>query len=433
MMKNGMWLLAAVGLVAASCWAAPAGAETAPLLSKATPEQQAMFAVDKKEILTRAAEKYKPLAESTEDYFWNNWAKLVPLMDAYSYSHDPALVEAFVSLEEKILKDRYIHPTKPEFNGWYGYKGSGHEAEIDHDTIIYFVPVLLLAKEVRADPKLQEKYGQEVEAWVKDVEVSIRNWDKRGCYHDLGARGGWYTNMPGYPDPKTGEIVPLEDGAALWAKGTVPYNKVHALFQALSLAWQVTGDPWYTTRMTQCATYFRAHWRVDDKHVEWNYRDLGFPTDWAGGVVGQGKSLTGAFIHYKGGYYALDVDGVVLAWDAGVTVFSKKDIEKLVQTNLEFMFLGDAKDPKFKMINGMYKETEKYWKGYLWTALAHFDQRVRDLWLAKITRDHGHSSAWLWWDDEVQYLIETSRPVSWEARNAKPLAKAAPAVNSNVK
>ena len=419
MMKNGMWLLAAVGLVAASCWAAPARAETATMLSKATPEQQAMFAADKKEALREAGEKYKPLAESEEGYFWNNSAKLVPLMEAYRYSHDPALVEAFVPLMEKILKDRYIHPTKPEWNGWYDYKGSGHETEIDEDSIVYFVPALMFAKEVRADPKLLDKYGKKAEGWLKDVEASIRNWDKRGCWHDLGDRGGWYTMMSGSPDPKTGEMTPLGPETARGANGTVPYNKVHALFQALSLAWQITGDPWYTTRMEKCATYFRAHWRMDDKHAEWNYRDLGFPGDWESGMVGQGKSLTGAFVHYKGGYYALDVAGVVWAWDAGVTVFSKKDLEKLLQTNLEFMFLGDAKDPKFKMINGNYKESEKYYKGMLWTALGHFDQRARDLWLAEITRDHGKTSAWLWWDDEVQYLIETSQPISWAARNAK--------------
>ena len=252
---------------------------------------------------------------------------------------------------------------------------------------------------------------------TKPVEASIRNWDKRGLWHDLGDQGGWYTTVPGYPDPKTGEIVPLGKEAEIYTSGTVPYNKVHALFESLLVAWQVTGDPWYRTRMEKCAKFFRAHWRVDDKHVEWNYRDLAFPGDWEGGVVGQGKSRTGAFIHYKGGYYELDVAAVVWSFDAGVA-WAKADLEKLLQTNLEFMFLGDAKDPKFKMINGQYKAEGKYYKGYLWKGLAHFSPKVRELWKVQVDRDR-QAKKWMWWGDTLDYLIETSYPVSWEPRFGK--------------
>ncbi len=407
------------------------GAAESTLLSKATPEQQALFAKIKTEILREAAVQPRPLADAQEDYFYVYDAEMRPLLRAYSYSHDPVFLETFVPMMERVLSQRYLDPIKPEWNGWYAYKGFGHTALVDHDAIMYFTPVLLFVKEVRADPKLQAKYGAKAEAWLKDVEVSIRNWDKRGCWHDLGHKGGWYTTVPGYPDPKTGEIVPLGEETVLFTSGTVPYNKVHALFQSLALAWQVTGDPWYKTRMEKCVKFFRDHWRVDDKHAEWNYRDLEFPSDFEGGKVGAGKAKTGVFVHPHQGYYGVDVAAVVCSFDAGVP-WAKADLEKLVQTNTEFMFLGDAKDPKFKMINGWYKAEGKYEKGTLWTDLAHFSPKIRELWKVELDRDCA-ANKWMCWASSLDYLIETSYPVSWEPRHARPdgaPARAAPAKNS---
>jgi len=416
-MSHPLFAVLAVAAIALAVGCQPALAQEKSLLERATPEQQKMFENLKPSVLKEAAQKPRLLADSKEDYFWVMSAQLVPLMQAYEYSRDPAFVEAFVPVMEQVLLQRYLHPTKPEWNGWFHYKGFGNIALIDHDAILYFTPALMFVKAVRTDAKLTEKYGAKADAWLKDVEISIRNWDKRGCWHDLGEKGGWYTNVPGYPDAKTGEIKPLGKEAEIYTSGQVPYNKIHALFQSLSLAAQITGDPWYKTRMEKCSKFFRAHWRVDDKHAEWNYRDLSFPGDYESGVVGQGKTRTGAFIHYKGGYYALDVEGVVRAWDVGAG-FTKGDIEKLLQTNLEFMFMGDEKDPKFKMINGQYKAEEKYYKGYLWTALAHFSPKVRELWKTDLDRARA-AKTWMWWSGDLEYLIEMSQPVSWDRRLVK--------------
>ena len=190
--------------------------------------------------------------------------------------------------------------------------------------------------------------AHKAEAWFKDVVASIHAWDKRGCWQDFPDGSGWYHGITHYPDPKTGELLKLD---SISAGGVVPYNKVHALFEALDLAYRITGDDWYKTRMEKCCKFFRKHWREDDKHVEWNYRDHAFAGDYKSGVLGQGETLTGAFVHPKGGYYALDAEGVVRAWDLGI-FYTKPDIEKLIKTNLEFMFLGDEKDPKFKKIDG---------------------------------------------------------------------------------
>ena len=416
---KGVWLaVAALALPAATALNAE---ET--MLQKAKPEHQALFADIKKAALAEAARPPLEIAKSAESYFWLVSARLMPLMKAYRYSHDPAFLEAYVPLQEQVLTQRYIHPTKPEWSGWWGYRSEGNllnTALIDHDTIVYFVPALMFVREVRSDPALKVKYGAKADAWLKDVETSIRAWDKRGCWKDFPDGSGWYCNISQYPDTVTGELKVLE---TIFKGGVVPYNKVHALFEALSIAYEITGDPWYRTRMEKSCAFFRKHWRVDDKHAEWNYRDHAFPGDYESGVVGQGRTKSGAFVHTHQGYYALDSEGIVTAWDWNIC-YPKADIEKLLQTNLEFMLFGDPSAPKFKMINGSYKEEGKYDKGLLWTALAHFSQKTRDLWWRQIEAAKARRS-WMWYSGALDYLLEVAHPVSWDHRLEGTQAKRA--------
>jgi len=400
-----------IGAVGANSYAADK-----TLYEQAPPEQKALFDRAKPKIIAEAKEPGKILGKTGEEYFWVMSARMLPLLKAYRYTHDPEYLELYVPIQEQILSQRYIHPTKPEYNGWYEYDAKGdkmfqHVALIDHDTILYFVPVLMFVQEVRADPALKEKYGGKAEAWLKDVEASIRAWDKRGCYQDFPDGSGWYHSMTVYPDPKTGELKKLD---SIGAGGTVPYNKVHALFEALTLAYRITGDPWYTTRMEKCSKFFK-------KHVEWNYRDHAFPGDYKSGVLGQGEALTGAFVHPKGGYYQLDAEGITNAYDLNI-VYTKEDIEKLLKTNLEFMFTGDATDPKFKKIDGTVDKSGKYnYIGRLWTALAHFSPKTRELWKAQIDKNGG--KGWMSWGDELDYLLEVSQPVSWDRRYVPAASK----------
>ena len=254
-------------------------------------------------------------------------------MKAYEYSMDIKLVHFFVSLMQQVLTQRYIHPTRPEWNGWYEYKGGPRAASIDHEAIIYYVPALMFIKAVRGDPELQKIYGHEAETWLRDVDASIRAWDRRGCWHDLPGSQGWYTFLTEYSDPTTGELRKVEHA---YAGGTVPYNKVSALFPALSLAYQITGDAWYRERMEKLSRFFREHWRVDSLHAEWNYSDHEFPGDFTGGGIGKGDPRTGIFVHPNGRYYLLDLTAIIEAYDLGIC-YARRDIEKLIQTNLEYM------------------------------------------------------------------------------------------------
>ena len=387
------------------------------LLDHATPEQRRLYEEAKPKLLAEASRPPMLLATSDENYFYKMSGRTIPLLRAYRYSHDPVYLETYVPVQEQILTQRYIHPSQPEWNGWFEYDAGKdlmfkHLALLDHDTLLYYVPVLLFVQAVRGDPALQEKYGVKAEAWLKDVEASMRAWDKRGCWQEFPDGAGWYHDMTHFPDPKTGELQKL---TGINAGGVLAYNKVHAFHEALSLAYSITKDSWYKTRLEQTARFFKAHWRIDDQHVEWNYRDHAFAGDYKSGVFGQGETRMGAYVHPKGGYYGVDLQAVVEDYDLGV-LYQQADIEKLLKTNLEFMRFGDALAPKYKMINGNYKEEGKYNKGELWIALAHFSPQVRELW--KQQNEHNHDKGWFSWAaDEIDYLTEVAQPVSWDRRN----------------
>ena len=370
-------------------------------LQRSSDEERQAFERAKDRLLSRAAAPVPLLSESDESWFWRVAARMEPLLTAYEYSGDQAFIDAFVPIMDQVLSQRYAHPMQPDvWSGWWHYDDPNHMHFMPiHAAIMYYTPALRCIRAVRADAALKARYGDKVEAWFKDItEVSIPAWDKRGIWHDLGDQGGWYTHTTHYPDKATGEIVQRTD---TYQGSSLAYNKVHALIQSFCLLYRMTGDDWYRRRIEQCERFFRSHWRIDDSHVEWNYRDFSGPWDYVNGV--DGRTKTGYFVHPKDGYYRADVEAIVDCYNVGI-VFTKADIERLVQTNVEFMWLDDESNPQFRKINGTYDAEAQYGKGYLWTSLAQFSPRVRELWKAQ---SGGRRSS-------TGYLIAVSEPVSWE-------------------
>jgi hypothetical protein len=418
-------------LLLSSCTAVqePGRRETAHLprtpapLESATPEERRLFEEIKPLILKEARQPPLVLAENSEMYIWLVTPRIAPLIKAYQYSRDPEFLEVFVPLMEQILSQRYIHPTKKEWNGWWHYQGydvviqpnrPGREWGLLDDASFYFKPALEFALVVREDPALRARYGAKAEAWRKDVEESIRAFDQRGCWHDIDAKTGWYTETTEYPDPSG--VIRQRDANDSWAGGSQEYYKVSALNEALALAYRLTGDAWYRARMEKTAADWRRRWREDEKHVEWNYRDDRFAGDYVSRVYQQGRPRRGQYVHANGSFCVSDVAAAVALYDVGV-FFTQQDMEKLIRTNLEFMYRGDL-PPTFRDVDGRTREASayKYHKGgRLWTALAHFSPKTRELW--KLHLDSARKD-WMWHIGAMDYLLELSRPVSWEPRYA---------------
>ncbi|MFQ5811000.1 MAG: hypothetical protein ACE5JM_15385, partial [Armatimonadota bacterium] len=327
------------------------------------------------------------LATSGESYFWSVGSRLTGTMNAYEYSRDPELLEAFSIYMDKVLADRYVHPTQPDvWIGWYHYQQGPRPRYYMpiHGALVYYKPALRFVAAVRADEKLKARYGEQAEKYFEDItQVEFRAWDKRDCWHDFGDGTGWYTKLKQYPDPVTEQLHPLVETEA---GTTLAYNKVHAMIEAFCLAYRMTGDAWYRERIEKCERFFRKRWREDAEHVEWNYRDFSgpwdyrtgeIPADYDGATYNEKPTWKGWFIHPKGGYYGGDLRAIVAVYNIGL-VFTRADMEKLVKTNLEFMWNGETTDPQFRGMGGIPNQ------GALWHALSQFSPKVCELWRAEM-------------------------------------------------
>ena len=395
-----------------------------PILDSAAQEHQSLFARVKPLILANGRGLPHSLAESNESWFWINSHKLNPLLDAYEYSHDTVFLDVFVSLMKSILAERYMHPTDPDtWSGWYHYKTRGHSYMVIHAGIVYYQPALRFVEIIRSDPAgLGDPFSELAESWFRDIiKVSIPAWDKRGSWKEINADEGWYIKLTQKPDSDTHELIPE---AGDLAGTTYAYNKLHEMLKGFLIAYRLTGNDWYRDRIEKCARPFRRNWRVDDEHAEWNYREILGPWDYKRGKMGEGDTYFTSWIHPKGGYYGTDVEYVVACYNHGIG-FGRADIEKLIQTNTTFMFRGPSRregSPQYTNIDGsfnVYKEANKksFGHGSLWSSLAQFSPRIRELWKAQIDRTDPERYGYA--NSVIGYLLAISKPISWTPKNVR--------------
>ena len=87
-------------------------------------------------------------------------------------------------------------------------------------------------------------------------------------------------------------------------------------------------------------------------------------------------------MHPNGGYYAIDVQGIVDAFEHGL-VFNHADIDRLIATNRDFMWNQKFDGASFQRIDGGHADIR--WlktPGVSWDALAPYDATLRKLFIA---------------------------------------------------
>ncbi len=102
-------------------------------------------------------------------------------------------------------------------------------------------------------------------------------------------------------------------------------------------------------------------------------------------------------VHPNGGYYAVDLEGIVAAFKHGL-LFSRADIDRLISTNRDFMWNQQIAGAKFQRIDG--GQPDPRWKdspGVLWEALIPYDATLRKIFVANHRPDSwGGLSATPW-------------------------------------
>jgi hypothetical protein len=110
-------------------------------------------------------------------------------------------------------------------------------------------------------------------------------------------------------------------------------------------------------------------WDYWDPAGPWDYKPDGTPKHWVG-------------VHPNGGYYAIDLEGIVAAFEHQL-VFSRDEIARLISTNRDFMWNQQIAGAKFQRIDG--GQPDDRWKnspGVLWDSLIPYDQTLRRIFVA---------------------------------------------------
>jgi len=333
-----------------------------------------------KNILGKARSRYCD-KEMSEEIGW----LMSPFLNGFYYGYRATGDAKWVALLVDWA-DSWIKRSVKEPDGFVGWPKSGTGGQVEEgfyaDSLLGEAmglrPVILMADEIQRTPALKDKFGPQAQAYLKLAEQVFEKWDSRGCWREVADGGLWVVPLFGI-DPKTGN----------WTEGYArrntdgfsnPDNKENHIARWLLAMYDVTARPIYRERAEKWFRLMKSRMktREDGKYAVWNYWEPAGPWDFK--ADGSPRHWVG--VHPNGGYYQIDVEAIVAAFEHGL-VFSKQDIQQLIATNRDFMWNQQMAGAKFQRIDG--GRPDPRWKdspGVLWTALAPYDQTLRKIFLA---------------------------------------------------
>lgn len=239
-------------------------------------------------------------------------------------------------------------------------------------------PVVLMADIIRQTPALKEKFGRQAETWVDLAGQVFDKWITRGCWRETKEGGVWIVPAFGI-DAQTHQWTEGYD-RRLKEGFSNPANKQNHIARWLLAMHRVTGKSLYRGHAEKWFQVMKSRLRTrdDGKYYVWNYWDPAGPWDFK--PDGSPRHWVG--VHPNGGYYEIDVEGMVASHEAGL-VFTRDDLNRLIATNRDFMWNQQLPDAKFQRIDG--GQPDERWKnspGTLWTALVPYDAKLRQIFLA---------------------------------------------------
>jgi hypothetical protein len=290
-------------------------------------------------------------------------------------------VERFIDWAEACLKRSVREPDG--YEGWpKGDGGGGDSSEYSADSLLgeamLFRPIVLMAQTIQRTPALRAAWGDVALRHLHLAERNFTKWDSRACWREVPGGGLWV--VPAYGiDSRTGG----------WSAGyehrqttgfSNPANKQNHIARWLAALHDVTGKSIYRKRAEGWFRLMKSRIRpANDRRYEvWNYWDPAGPWDYR--ADGTPRHWVG--VHPNGGYYAIDLEGIVTAFEHG-WIFGRADLERLIATNRDSMWNQKIEGAAFRRIDG--GEVDPRWKetpGMLWTALLPYDRTLRKIFVA---------------------------------------------------
>lgn len=319
--------------------------------------------------------------EMGEELGWHVSPFLNGFYYGYRATHDLKWVEMLIDWTDSCIKRGVKEPDG--FTGWPILGGGGgNPGDFATDSLLgeamMLRPVVLMADEILKTPALKEKWASKAQNYVELAEQTFQKWDSRDCWRDVENGGLWVVPVFG-TDQQSGK----------WTEGyerrkidgfSNPDNKQNHIARWLMALHDVTKKAIYRERAEKWFRLMKARMktRADGKYLVWNYWDPAGPWDYK--ANGSAKHWIG--VHPNGGYYQIDVEGIVTAFEHGL-VFKQEDIDRLIATNRDFMWNKQIEGAKFQRIDGGAPDAR--WKnspGVLWSALVPYDETLRKIFVA---------------------------------------------------
>lgn len=331
--------------------------------------------------LTQSAQTRACDREMGEELGW----LVSPFLNGFYYGYlatqDSKWVELLIDWTDACLRRAIREPDG--FLGWPKGDGGGNESKAyAADSLLgeamMLRPIVLMAGRIRDTPDLNQKHGEKAQAYLALAEKTFEKWNSRDAWREVPEGGVWI--VPGFGiDPVTGT----------WSAGyadrkttgfTNPANKQNHIARWLLALHDVTQKPLYRERSEKWFRVMKSRikTRAEGRYYVWNYWDPAGPWDFK--PDGAPKHWVG--VHPHGGYYQIDVEGIVDAHEHGL-VFTKADMDRLIATNRDFMWNQKPTSARFQRIDG--EELDPRWKnspGVLWTALVPYDATLRQIFIA---------------------------------------------------
>jgi len=319
--------------------------------------------------------------ETGEEIGW----LISPFLNGFYYGYqatgDAKWVERLFECAEALRKRGTQEP-----DGFIGWPKSGTGGTLSEDFFIDSLlgeamalrPMVLMADKIRNSRTLKDKYGRQAEVWLALAGQTFEKWVARGCWREVKGGGLWVAPAFGI-DRQTGKWT---DG---YARRRVdgfshPANKQNHIARWLLAMAQVTKKAVYRESAEKWWRLMRSRMRTVEggKYFVWNYWDPAGPWDFK--ADGQPRHWVG--VHPNGGYYGIDVEGIVAAFERGL-VFTEEDLARLIATNRDYMWNQQMSGAHFRRIDGGAPDDR--WKdspGVLWTGLTPYDKTLREIFVA---------------------------------------------------
>ncbi len=218
-------------------------------------------------------------------------------------------------------------------------------------------PVVLMAAEILGNPSLKGKYGAKAAGYLNLAEQVFEKWDRRGAWRDAPGGGCISVVLPFGIDPKDpSKWIGYERRDAPGNGFSHPNNKANHTARWLLALFDATRKPVYRQRAEKWFRLMKSRMKPKDdgQFKIWNYWEPAGP--WDRKPDDSPKHWVG--VHPNAGYYEIDVEAVVDAYEHGV-VFTKDDLDRLVATALGEKRFWTALVPYSPEIQKVFEDRHK--------------------------------------------------------------------------